>query len=403
MRVVYINKYASLDKESPGTHRSLHLMKGLSEFGVEVFFMFANSHNVYPNTDHFVSDKLETNFKAFPIKAPNFRKSESFSRFWSWMIFELKITKLLIFKIKRADFVIASSPSFLSLVNGLVTSKFLKAKFVAEIRDIWPLTLIELGRFSKKNPLMVLMNRIESFIYNHSDLIIGTMPNLQSHVQKRSKRCVPVHTIPMGYDDSVLQSLDLKTDLFTIHADLKNKFTILYAGSIGVSNELQTFLQVAQVFIEDNSVQFIVLGSGDQKKQLLEIDSKTQSVIFIDRVSRTEALSIMSSASVLYFAAENSEIWKYGQSMNKIVDYMLSGRPILGSYSGYLTMINEASCGIVVPSENQEALIDAIKVLKSLSDEQLYEMGNRGRTWIIANRNYYDLSKRYLHLLNGLN
>ncbi len=34
--------------------------------------------------------------------------------------------------------------------------------------------------------------------------------------------------------------------------------------------------------------------------------------------------------------------------MNKVVEYMLAGKPIIASYTGYPSMINEAECGYFV-------------------------------------------------------
>jgi hypothetical protein len=67
--------------------------------------------------------------------------------------------------------------------------------------------------------------------------------------------------------------------------------------------------------------------------------------------------NILAKCNILYFAALNSKAWQYGWSPNKLIDYMISGKSILASYSGYPSMINEANSGIFVPAEDKQSLI----------------------------------------------
>jgi glycosyltransferase involved in cell wall biosynthesis len=105
---------------------------------------------------------------------------------------------------------------------------------------------------------------------------------------------------------------------------------------------------------------------------------------------------------VLYFAARRSEVWRYGQSLNKLIDYMLAGKPIVCSYSGYMSMINEAQCGIVVPAEDVVALRSEILRIVDLGSQARREMGERARQWVIANRSYATLGSQYHDLIAGM-
>ena len=90
---------------------------------------------------------------------------------------------------------------------------------IFEIRDIWPLTLTEEGGFSKFNPLIFGLGFIEKLGYKYSDIIVGTMPNLEEHVAevigyKRKVSCVPmgldinkiddILPLPLGYKQKYL-------------------------------------------------------------------------------------------------------------------------------------------------------------------------------------------------------
>jgi len=51
------------------------------------------------------------------------------------------------------------------------------AKLIFEVRDIWPLSVIELGNISSKNPLIKLMSWCEKFAVNKADFIVSTLQN----------------------------------------------------------------------------------------------------------------------------------------------------------------------------------------------------------------------------------
>jgi glycosyltransferase involved in cell wall biosynthesis len=83
--------------------------------------------------------------------------------------------------------------------------------------------------------------------------------------------------------------------------------------------------------------------------------------------------------------------------MNKVVEYMLAAKPILARYSGFPSMINEADCGIFVNSNNVDDMKNAILKLINLTDQELKDMGMKGRKWIYENRTYSMLAADYLN------
>jgi len=103
---------------------------------------------------------------------------------------------------------------------------------------------------------------------------------------------------------------------------------------------------------------------------------------------------------VLFLAAEDSRIWDFGQSLNKLLEYMLIGRPILAAYSGYPSMINEAGCGRFVPSSDFTALKEALLDFRDTPRLELEEIGLLGRRWVQEHRTYPTLATKYLEILD---
>ncbi|MGL6620284.1 glycosyltransferase [Aeromonas veronii] len=149
-------------------------------------------------------------------------------------------------------------------------------------------------------------------------------------------------------------------------------------------------------------IHFLIVGEGYLKERFQKENSDLKNLTFAPRVEKKQVQSVLKLVDVVYFSVNKSPLWSYGQSLNKVVDYMLSAKPILASYTGFPSMINEADCGIFVPAEDVLALKEEIHRLSKLPKDTLCAMGLRGRDWIISNRRYDDLAEQYLDIINDI-
>ncbi|HDZ9145125.1 TPA: glycosyltransferase, partial [Vibrio cholerae] len=122
-------------------------------------------------------------------------------------------------------------------------------------------------------------------------------------------------------------------------------------------------------------------------------------VVFAPKVNKDQVQAVLSHCDLVYFSVFPSKVWEYGQSLNKVIDYMLSGKPILASYYGYPSMINEAECGYFVPSGDSDSLKDKIVELSQMPKSLRNELGQRGRDWLFTNRTYKHLSIQFSKIL----
>ena len=59
-------------------------------------------------------------------------------------------------------------------------------------------------------------------------------------------------------------------------------------------------------------------------------------------------------------------------------------------------MINEANCGFFVPAGDVDALVDKMKQVHAMPVEDRTEMGMRGRQWLLENRRYDVMAKKFI-------
>lgn len=325
--------------------------------------------------------------------------AKSLRRIVSWLDFEWRLWRLPKDALPAPDVVVVSSLSLLTVLNGFLLRRRYKCRLVLEIRDIWPLTITEEGGFSRWNPLVLGLGLIEKLGYRYADAIVGTMPNLGEHVASVLGQPKSTHCIPMGVDEATLVAGDaLPADYVEKHIP-KGKFIVTHAGTIGITNALDTLLNCAESMQDDLRVHFLVVGEGDLRAHYQQKYAHLTNLTFAPRVPKQMVQTVLSHCDLLYFSVHVSMVWKYGQSLNKVIDYMLSGKPVVASYTGYPSMINEADCGTYVPAGDVPALRREVLRYAGMEPSQRESIGRRGRDWILSNRRYDTLAKSYLHIL----
>jgi len=205
----------------------------------------------------------------------------------------------------------------------------------------------------------------------------------------------------MGVSEELLtdKKLPLTADLKEkFHPD---KFIVSYVGSVGVDNALDTFFESARILQNNSQIIFLVFGSGDLLENYISECLDLENVFFGGAIPSGMVQSVLEKSSIVYFATHPSIVLDYGQSLNKIIDYMYSGRPILASHSGYQSMLNEANCGYFVPAGDADELSVEITRLSKLSPLELDQIGSRGRDWLFENRTYEILAANYDVILNS--
>lgn len=318
-------------------------------------------------------------------------------RLLSWAIFDLQVAFLRTSAEEKPDFIIASTPSLFTPLASYFLAKRTGAKLITEVRDIWPLTGVEEYGYSPRHPFVKLANLIEKFSYSRSAGVVGLMPRIRAHVEEVVDPAPPVTSIGLGLDDEVKPHQP-----FGLPRDPTQAMVIGYAGTVGKSNGLQDFFEAARLLQGFEGVMFEVAGTGDQLDFFQRQYGSLSNLKFHGRLSRIDAQNFIRNCHVAYFASPDTRVSGFGQSLNKIVEYMYASRPILGSFSGFLTMVNEAKAGWVVPAGNAQKLAHAIKQLKDLSGPELDMIGRNGFRWITKYRSYKKLSESYLTFLEEL-
>jgi len=391
-----ICKYASPEKYYFGT-RHFSFAEEWVKNGHEVTIFTSNASHLTDQLPQFTGGRMIEEIhgvRTVCIKVLITVKSSSAVRILSWIHFEWKVLITPKNQFKKPDVVIASSLSILSIISGFLIARYYRARFILEIRDIWPLSAMQLGGYTTNHPFIWLLGKLEKFGYRKADVIVGTMPNLIEHVQEVEPKFKACICIPQGIKEELLNSLESLSEQYIAETFTPNTFKVAYAGTINPNNPIEVLLKAVSIMPEEEQVEAYILGSGSMLATYKEKYSYCKRIKFIPPIPKKQVKAFLQHTDLCFDSVE-SELARYGLSRNKWIDYMNAGKPILYSFSGFQSKINEANCGSFVPFGNVALLAQEIIRYKTMSAEEISAMGKRAQKYLRENRLFSQLAREY--------
>jgi glycosyltransferase involved in cell wall biosynthesis len=397
----YVSKYVALPSRGTVGSRGYCLMKELEQMGAKISIITSDSNHLAspPNLNSKITLETIDGLQICWLKTFKYKTAKSLRRILSWFHFEWRLLTLPKRSLPRPDVIIVSSLSLLTVLTGIWWRYSYQSKLIFEVRDIWPLTILEEGGFRPWNPFVWILGVIEQIGYKYADIIVGTMPNLGEHVQSVLGYQKTTYCIPMGVElERFTKSDEIPIEYLDKYIP-REKFLVAHVGTIGITNALETFFKCAESMQNRCDIHFLLVGDGDLKEHYQSKFRNLQNLTFAPKVSKTMVPSVLAHCDLLYFAVHVSRVWRYGQSLNKVIDYMLAGKPVVASFTGYPSMINESGCGTFVPAGDVLALCKEVDRYSRMNHLEREQIGRRGKEWLLQNRQYKTLAADYLNVI----
>ncbi|OOM16445.1 glycosyltransferase family 4 protein [Clostridium saccharobutylicum] len=301
----------------------------------------------------------------------------------------------------KPNAVIASSTYPLDIYPAHRIAKRCNSKLFFEIHDLWPLSPMEIGGYSEKNPAIVILQRAEDFAYRNSDKIISILPNADKHIRERGFSTDNFVYVPNGIIIGEKKIPPIEKSIERLQ-ELKEQgyFLVGYTGNHSPANVLDTMIDSAKK-TKDEKVKYILVGNGNVKNELMQYakSNNVTNIEFLDPVLKDNMDNVLQLLDICYISLKKQNLFNYGVSPNKLFDYMMAARPIIYAVEASNDPVKDCGCGISVPAENPDAVVEAVMKIKSLSNEEKKEMGQRGNDYVLANHTYHGLAEKFLNAL----
>lgn len=319
------------------------------------------------------------------------------SRLWNMFVFAFRLwlgtrTRAL----PEPDVIIGSSLTLFAALAAERLARRRKVPFVLEIRDLWPQTLIDMG-MSSLHPAVILFGIIEKYLYRHADQIITLLPNSANHMITRGARRELISCIPNGVDMEMVPAPGPP------RAD--GAFTVMYAGSHGLSDALDTVLDAAAILHKEAPGRFCFrfIGDGPSKDALRRRAEREHldNVAFERPLPKLVLLSRLPEADAFILSAKRTDLYQNGISPNKLCEYMAAARPTIVAADTANNPVADADGGITLAPEDPAAMAEAIKSLAAMPIEERRQMGMRARWYVQENYSFTVLARRLEQVLES--
>lgn len=270
---------------------------------------------------------------------------------------------------KNYDVVYATSPPIFAAISGCILSKLFGAKFVFEIRDIWPDSVVNEEELENNSLFVKVGNYIERWLYRKADLLIPVTDASEKIITERASG-TPSRVIPNGVDltlfnnkkDAVSQ-IDEPIDPF--------KFRVGYVGSLGFIHDLETLIRAAAIIGEsDNSIEFIIVGDSGRNNRLQYLLDEYQpsNVNWVGLKEHRQIPYYISSFDIAVNPVNNRFALESIVTV-KFYEYLACEVPVITSAKGALKKIGEESGGAITVAPGEATLL-AEAILKLKADEE---------------------------------
>lgn len=399
----WINQYITPPDGAGGT-RHYEFAARLKALGVDVtlvagdlnlatraFFRRASADDagVYEDTFNGVPFRW---LYAAPYTANNWRRYYSMARFaWSVFVYLLRVP------VDGRTVFIGSSPHLLTALAACIAARLRGARFMFEVRDLWPESLIETA--GRETFVFRMLFFVADYLYRNAERIVVLARGSARVIAERGHTADKIAYVPNSIDPAVV---DGGADLDPAHPLPRDKFTAIYAGAHGPANGLDVVVEAARRIdaAGRGDIHIALIGDGPDKAALKASAAGVRSLAFYDPVPKRAVPGLLRACGAGLMILKDVPLFRYGVSPNKLFDYMGARLPVVTNVAGDCTaIVNEAGCGAAVPPADPAALATAIMAMADTDAATRRAYGAAGRAYVEQHYNREILARSVAALL----
>jgi colanic acid biosynthesis glycosyl transferase WcaI len=346
-----------------------------------------------------IRPSLENGVKVIRVPLPSLKRANLAKRILQFVCYQLGATWAGVGR--TFDAALVANPALWVWLPFAVQVVLRRKPAVFSVHDVYPDVGITLGVF-RHRPIIAAVANLERFCLNHSFVVRILSDSFRPGIRALG---VPNAKMVLVYDwvDTDLIRPMRHDNRFAQEHDLSDRFVVLYAGNLGLSQGLEHVLTAAEQLADQDDIRFVFVGDGAGRNHLVTEARRRQlgNVKFLPFQPRNRLPEVLASADVSLVILRRGI--GTGSLPSKIYSVMASGRPLITSVdekSETWDMVRRSEAGLCVPPENPSELSEAILTLKN--DKDLRErLGHNGRVWAERYHSSYRAAEQFEKLLSA--
>ena len=278
---------------------------------------------------------------------------------------------------RRPDVVYAYHPPGTVALPAAVARLVRGVPLVYDVQDLWPDTLAATGMLPQGR-VLDLVGRVMDATYALAAHVVVLSPGFRDRITSRGIPAAKVSVIENWCDESQIVLPERAAARAAL--GLRDEFTVVFAGTMGPAQALDTVLDAARLLRDDPGVRLLMIGAGIEVDRLRTRATAEglDNVAFLPRRPVSEIGEVLAAADALLVHLRDDPLFEI-TIPSKTQAYLHAGRPVLMGVRGdAAAIVAEAGAGIVFPPQDAPALADAVRRMRRLPEEEREEMGRRG-------------------------
>lgn len=313
--------------------------------------------------------------------------NSSLKRFANYVTFALSAATVALFLTRPSVAYVYHPPGTIGLVAWVL--KYLRnVPFILDVQDLWPDSLSATNMVNSPK-ILKLVELWMKRLYIDASKIVVLSEGFKKSLINNGIAPEKIVVIPNWADEN-----KLAFDSSAINSEPGSKLNIVFAGTLGRAQGLDTVLKAAALVGDESNITFSFIGDGSDKNRLISLAKHLhlQNVKFIPPVPMENISNYLGKADVLLVQLSGNPLFEI-TIPSKIQAYLFIGKPILAGVKGDAKkIIDDSNVGFTYDSNDPKELVAAIKKFQSLNKQEQVELGIKGNL-------YY---KEYLSLRKGV-
>lgn len=293
------------------------------------------------------------------------------------------------------DVIFTPSPPLTIGLSAWLMGLIRGVPFIYNVQEIYPDVAVSLGVLRNQQMIRTL-EYLERFIYARSKAVVVISEWFRRRLLAKGVPAGKITVIPNFVDTEFMQPGGRDNSFSAVHG-LENKFVVLYAGNIGLTQGLETILVAARKLTHLSNLRFLIVGDGARRTWLEEqlARNNVSNVILLPYQPRSVVPQVYASSDLCLVPLKQGTAQETFPS--KIYTIMAASRPVIVSAdpeSELTWVVEKANCGWAVPPDDPGALAAAIENVYHHKDE-LQQIGRNGREYVVAHHSRRPVALQY--------
>lgn len=380
--------FIGFDKHATSEHLLSAIIERLCEAGYSVHIIQKNTGGSLPS----IPEKLARyNITTDVISCETADKENFIARYLA----ELKYIKSCKQYITSDyDAVFIQSNNVAGFAINVVRKRLPEAMVTFNVQDIFPYNLVFSGGLKKNSPVFKILSAEQRYGYKHSDHVITISEDMKDTLVADGVDADKVEVVyNWSYQDEPFENVNTAP---VSHMFNKDYFNVVYAGNVGVMQNVDILIEAARLMKSNKDVWFHIIGNGVYKDKL-EARAKEYGITNISfwPMQPPELAPVIYSAADVNVIPLVKDVYKTALP-SKTATCLACGKPIIfaigkDSKFGQKAM-REAGCPVVEADQSEDLVAAIHRVMGG-------ETGNKAAEFFLGNCRNTENSRKYAEII----